>query len=313
MASIFLSYARADVVKARTLASLLERADHSVWWDRYIKGGTQYAHEIEAALKVAEKVVVLWSAGSVDSAWVRDEAAAGRDTGRLVSVTLDGTQPPLGFGQYQTVDIANWHGRGKPRNFEELLDAISSTGGMQDGAGSPIRSVSTRPWQRPLLWLTPLLLLLLGVSIYVGTRTEGPTAATVAVEPATADALAVAAARDLSIRLSSTETGNASAFHLTTSEAKDARPDLGLQVAAQSGPSSSTRDVTLLSAPSRSILWAGRFQQSSDKADDLSAQMGVTTARVLSCGRGLIGTQGQAERADCEAVPHGLFAAGGRV
>ena len=29
-------------------------------------------------------VVVLWSANAIESAWVRDEAAAGRDTGRLV-------------------------------------------------------------------------------------------------------------------------------------------------------------------------------------------------------------------------------------
>ena len=124
VAGIFLSYVRDDAAKARALASLLEKAGHSVWWDRHIKGGSQFAQEIEAALKAAEKVVVLWSAGAVGSPWVRDEAAAGRDTGRLVPVSLDGTQPPLGFGQYQTLDFSNWRGRGRPSAFEGLLEAI---------------------------------------------------------------------------------------------------------------------------------------------------------------------------------------------
>lgn len=281
LTGIFLSYARVDAVKARTLASLLERAHHSVWWDRYIKGGTQYAHEIEAALRAADKVVVLWSAESVDSAWVRDEAAAGRDTGRLVPVTLDAAQPPLGFRQYQTVNFANWHGRGKPRNFQDLLDAIASTGGMSEGAENTAPSAAPPSWQRRLLWLIPLVVLVLGVSLYVARQPSNRSAAIVAVEPASNEANAVSAARDLSIRLSSLETANAGAFHLT--EAKDTRPDLLLQVGVASGPTNSTRDVTLLSGPSRTILWAGHFQELGGKAGDLSTQTGVTTARVLSC------------------------------
>ena len=38
-------------------------------------------------------MVVLWSDASVESAWVQDEAAEGRDTGRLVPVTLGGVPP----------------------------------------------------------------------------------------------------------------------------------------------------------------------------------------------------------------------------
>jgi hypothetical protein len=104
MASVFLSYVREDADKARSLAALLEHAGHSVWWDRRIKGGSQYSTEIEAALAAADRIVVLWSGKSIASAWVRDEAAVGRDTGRLVPVTVDGTEPPLGFRQYQTID-----------------------------------------------------------------------------------------------------------------------------------------------------------------------------------------------------------------
>ena len=41
-----------------------------------LRGGAQYATEIEAALGKADAVVVLWSQSSVGSAWVRNEAAA---------------------------------------------------------------------------------------------------------------------------------------------------------------------------------------------------------------------------------------------
>ena len=77
MARIFLSYARADAAAAKRLAELLA-ADHEVWWDREIHGGSRFASEIDKALREAEAVIVLWSTDSLDSAWVQDEAAEGR-------------------------------------------------------------------------------------------------------------------------------------------------------------------------------------------------------------------------------------------
>src|SRR5437764_15363007 len=101
MASVFLSYDRDDADKARPLAHALEKAGHDVWCDLHVRGGAQFSKVIEEALKAADVVVVLWSKQSVESAWVRDEAGAGRDSGRLVPVTIDGTEPPLGFRQFQ--------------------------------------------------------------------------------------------------------------------------------------------------------------------------------------------------------------------
>ena len=105
MASVFLSYARQDAARVQSIVAALERAGHAVWWDERIPGGDQYADAIERALETADAVVVLWSGASVKSAWVRDEAATARDGGRLVPATLDGAQPPLGFRQFQTVEM----------------------------------------------------------------------------------------------------------------------------------------------------------------------------------------------------------------
>ena len=126
MAKVFLSYDRDDTERARPVALALEKAGHAVWWDLHIRGGEQYTKVIDEALKAADAVVVLWSKYSVESAWVRDEAAAGRDTGRLVPAALDGTDPPLGFRQFQTIDLSQWRGRGKPSELKTLLADVEA-------------------------------------------------------------------------------------------------------------------------------------------------------------------------------------------
>ena len=97
MARIFLSYAREDVDSAKRLAETVAGVGHDVWWDRHIHGGSRFTAEIDRALKAAEVIVALWTEASVESAWVQDEAAEGRDTGRLVPVSLGGCRPPLGW------------------------------------------------------------------------------------------------------------------------------------------------------------------------------------------------------------------------
>ena len=134
MASIFLSYAREDFGAAHALASALERLGHTVWWDRRIKGGSQFAAEIEAELAKAEAVVVLWSPSSVESAWVRDEASIARDSGRLVPATLSGARPPMGFRQYQSVNLTGWKFRRRSTRFAALAEAVEN---VVAGPGMP--------------------------------------------------------------------------------------------------------------------------------------------------------------------------------
>jgi adenylate cyclase len=124
---VFLSYAREDVEAAKGLADFIAHAGHEVWWDRHIQGGSRFTNEIDRALKDSEAVVVLWSEASVQSAWVQDEAAEGRDSSRLVPVALGSVKPPLGFRQFHTVSLGSWNGDGKPEGVDELLDAIAST------------------------------------------------------------------------------------------------------------------------------------------------------------------------------------------
>jgi adenylate cyclase len=136
VAKIFLSYAREDADFAKQLADCMGRAGHEVWWDRHIQGGSRFTNEIDRALKEAQAVVVVWSERSVESAWVQDEAAEGRDTGRLVPVTFGGARPPLGFRQFHAIDLGAWNGGGDPENMDELVGAITKAAGSSKSANA---------------------------------------------------------------------------------------------------------------------------------------------------------------------------------
>lgn len=170
MASVFLSYSRDDVERVRPLAAALERAGHHVWWDRHIAGGEEYSNAIEQALEAADAVLVVWTATSIKSAWVRDEAGQGRDTHRLVPVTFDSCTPPLGFRQYQTIDLSMWNGRATSSALEPILDALNRTWRAPDEKRTAVRERplpaerAARRWQlAAATGLTALLLVAGGV------------------------------------------------------------------------------------------------------------------------------------------------------
>ncbi|MEP7131504.1 MAG: toll/interleukin-1 receptor domain-containing protein, partial [Sphingomicrobium sp.] len=154
MASVFLSYDHEDAARAAPIAAALEAQGHSVWWDRHIHGGAEYNSAIETAVDSSNAVVVLWSSNSIRSAWVRDEAAEGRDAGKLVPVLIDAVKPPMGFRQYQTIDLAGWKGGKRIPRLPELLHAIDTvaqraqTGSTAAPAPVPERPPPPRP--RPL-------------------------------------------------------------------------------------------------------------------------------------------------------------------
>jgi len=124
--TLFLSYARADQKQASKLAEALEAGGFKVWWDTLIEGGAVFAKSIEEALARCDVVIVCWSRTSVESDWVRDEAAKGRDLRKLLPVSFDGTPPPLGFGQYHSIDLTRWRGQNDGAEMSGIRNAIAS-------------------------------------------------------------------------------------------------------------------------------------------------------------------------------------------
>jgi serine/threonine protein kinase len=95
-----------------------------VWWDRNIPPGAQYDQTIGGALDEAGAVLVLWSAASVESVWVKEEASRGNARGVLVPALIDDARPPLGFGRLQTAKLAEWKGDPNDPEFERLVASL---------------------------------------------------------------------------------------------------------------------------------------------------------------------------------------------
>jgi tetratricopeptide (TPR) repeat protein len=296
MARVFLSYDRADAHKARAIALALERAGHFVWWDLHIKGGAEYGKVIEEALAAADAVVVLWSAQSIESAWVRDEAAAGRDRGRLVPVRLDDANPPLGFRQYQNIDLSAWTGRRRPV-LNAILAAIDSVSGSQQGEswshqGPAEPAVKGR---RP-----PRLLALAALAIIVATAAalifwqpwraqhEAPS---VAVVPAERSDTATSLAADLLIKLGVLQSSHADALQLVDLEARQA-PDFIIKVGSANAGKGAAANLMLVDNRTDTLLWSREFTEPRGNQADLRQQMAYSAAQVLDCAvQGLESTE----------------------
>ena len=124
MADVFLSYTRADASEARRLAEALESRGWSVWWDRRIPHGKDFNSIIQQELDDARCILVLWSAASVSSHFVRDEATEGNN-GRLVPVLIEAVKQPLGFRQLQAADLSDWRGLPTHEEFQRLVRSIN--------------------------------------------------------------------------------------------------------------------------------------------------------------------------------------------
>lgn len=137
-ATVFLSYSREDQKRALPVIKALEAAGIKVWWDGLLEGGDSFLPTTEAALESADAVVVLWSKSSVLSHWVRDEATRGRERSCLVPLTIDGTHAPLGFRQFQTINISKWRGKAGAPEIERAVRAVHGCAGQAHSDRIPL-------------------------------------------------------------------------------------------------------------------------------------------------------------------------------
>jgi hypothetical protein len=125
MSDIFISYASEDRTRARELAEALAACGWSVWWDRKIPLGKSFDEVIEKALAEAKCVIVLWSAVSAASEWVRNEASEAKRRGILLPVFLEPVNAPLAFRLLNGANLNDWEpGRAHPE-FDKLTERVA--------------------------------------------------------------------------------------------------------------------------------------------------------------------------------------------
>ncbi|HVY85557.1 MAG TPA: toll/interleukin-1 receptor domain-containing protein [Caulobacterales bacterium] len=169
MADVFISYASDDRDRVRPLAEALQRRGLKVWWDRALAAGQDYAAVIERELAAAKAVVVVWTAGSISSTFVRDEAGRARDDGRMVPILMDRIELPLGFASFQAEDFTRWNGSGGAPQVQILEETLRAKIDGRDVDGAKIAHKRRRLMARVRI-VSLLTVLFLIVGIAAGTR-----------------------------------------------------------------------------------------------------------------------------------------------
>lgn len=132
---IFISYAHADHAAVQPLAASLRALGWTVWWDESIRPGEFFPAVIDKALQESRCVVALWSRQSVESMWVRTEAAEGLRRRVLIPVWIEDVDAPLEFRTIQTIDLVGWKPGTSHEGFDKLIFHISRI------VGAPLQAV----------------------------------------------------------------------------------------------------------------------------------------------------------------------------
>ena len=285
MAAIFLSYAHEDKSRAARVAQALEAAGHKVWWDRHIGAGSRFGVEIDAALREAELVVVLWSKSSIDSPWVHDEAAAGRDSGRLVPVLIDRVEPPLGFRQYQSIELTG--GWRSIRALTPLIDAVAKRAGAPTPQSTP-HSRQSSPlgigWRIPLLAAAGVLLLA-GLWFLFLLPVDPPShIVAVAAAEGGDGARSRELARTIATDLGHYRAGPLGALNvLGANDPEASQADYRVEVGVAAAGAGLRADVTLHSRGDSQILWTTSVEGPGHALVDLRQQAVAKLGDVLAC------------------------------
>jgi hypothetical protein len=315
MAKLFLSYCRKDETKARRFTEWLERDGHDVWRDEDdIGGGASFSQEIESALKDSTAVLVLWSVDSVKSAWVRDEAGYGRDAGKLIPFSLDGTEPPLGFRQFQSIDLSRWKGHREPVNADRIGQAIARVTGAQHiepRSAAPVK----RGWRdaiadKGLVFVGVVAVIALVIAgVVVGQRWSANQQIAIAVlpSPQSADKAMAAdyanvAAADMaaflprrfdraSVIAPSDSSGQASAYPM--------------EISVDPHGTATNATLILLDKDGRTTLWSENWSVADASAADLKGQVSTAASRAALC---LTDAKGASKRLSQPAL--GLYLSG---
>lgn len=292
MPKLFLSYSRKDDVKARRFTAWLEREGHDVWRDEDdIGGGASFSSEIENALKECDAVLVLWSTDSIKSAWVRDEAGYGRDAGKLIPFSLDGSEPPLGFRQFQSINLSRWKRYGEPPDADRIRRAFARIAEIEQAAPAPCPAASRRPkiaLPTPLLaggGLTIAAAVILALFLWPRWSSDPEVA------------IAVVPSRDAPDRAMAADYANVAAADMAAflprrfdratvigpAGATAQRSAYRMEISTDSHGAGANATLTLFDEDGRSILWSQNWSVADASAADLKADVSASASKAALC------------------------------
>lgn len=292
MAKLFLSYSRRDETRARRFSEWLEREGHDVWRDEDdIGGGASFSSEIEKALKDCDAVLVLWSADSVQSMWVRDEAGYARDAGKLIPLSLGGAEPPLGFRQLQAIGLSQSKGNREPANAERIrraIDRIAALPSAVPPATTPqgLRRAKIR-FRTPLLVGAAIALVAVLLAAFGWQRWSGEQqiAITVAPSPASAD-------KAMAVDYANVAAGDMASFLprrfdratvIAPADASTSAAGYRMLISTDPHGAGANASITLSDEDGHTALWSQNWSVADAASADLKGQVSASASKAALC------------------------------
>jgi tetratricopeptide (TPR) repeat protein len=206
---------------------------------------------------------------------VQDEAAAGRDSSRLLPVLIERVEAPLGFRQYHAVDLTAR--RLSQHSIEPLLDAVQAqVSDLPTSARSP---ASGRRW--PLIAAAAAIFIL--AIVFAGWSFFGPAVPpnSILVESSDTDApMAEVLARSIAADLGRFRTGPLAALNIREKGARHAY--YRARIGVLESPSKLTLQVSLGSVRVDN-LWSASLDGASNQQSDLNRQAAAMLGAALQC------------------------------
>lgn len=121
---LFISYSSLDRDRVSELHRIFQAENIPVWWDQDVAAGDSWRGEVSSKLQAATAVLTIWTAHSVESSAVVEEAASAQRHRKLVHLRLDNAPLPYGFSETQYADLRKWDGSPDHPEIRRLVQTI---------------------------------------------------------------------------------------------------------------------------------------------------------------------------------------------
>ena len=123
---VFISYKREEAAAAGRLREALVQEGFNVWWDEDLQCGQAWAEKLDAAVREAACIIVLWSARAVVSPWVRHEASQAIVRDVYAPCRIELVQLGSPYDRIQATDLIDWDGDRAQAGFSNLLSRVNT-------------------------------------------------------------------------------------------------------------------------------------------------------------------------------------------
>ena len=148
MVDVFISYKSERRKAAAHLAKILECYGYMVWYDYSLVKGRDFAAQIDAKIREAKAVIVLWCSLSVRTEWVADEAALAAKLDTLVPVKIEPCDLRVDFDRKDYLDLTRWDGAPRDQSLDVLFAALEQKVGRAPQLNFKAISEYEEVWRR---------------------------------------------------------------------------------------------------------------------------------------------------------------------